>query len=230
MRKSSLPAPARISAAFVALAAAALACSPGASLPATATVAPPPTPTATPPATETAPAPPADKPTEVPAPPVILLASGGNLNLRRGPGTGYNILAVLRDGEQGTATARNDNGEWLYVGVPGQQGTSAWVSAASQYSFIVQGEPTSLPVLQVEPPLPAYLRNCLFHPVRIQPGDVVLPEQFNAPNNQRQFNPGVYQGFDQNVEGYPKIFSVELREGKTVDITKDGLNNTYACP
>jgi hypothetical protein len=172
---------------------------------------------------------PSDTPTQVELQPVTLAASGGNLNMRRGPGVGYNILAVLRTGEQGTLTARSDDSEWFLMAIPGQPASSAWVSGASQYSS-VQGDPSGLPVAIVDPPVPAYLRNCIFHPVLIQPGDVLLAEQFNAPDNQKQFNPGIYEGYDQNVEGYPKIFNVELREGRTIDITSDGLDNIYACP
>jgi len=225
------PRPSAISAALLALAAAALACS-QVTLPAsTASAVPLPavTDTAAPAATETTPPQPTDKPTAVESAPILLLASGGNLNMRRGPGLGYNVLAALRDGEQGTITGRSQDSQWFYIGIPGQPGSSAWVSGASQYSS-VQGDPTGIPVMLVEPPAPAYLRNCTFHPVLIQPGNVLLAEQFDAPANQKQFNPGIYEGYDQNVEGYPKIFSVELREGNTVDITSDGLDNTYACP
>lgn len=226
MNRSRIP-PASAPMALAAVVAALIACGPAAAIP-TATSAPPPGPTATmaPAPTQTSPAATA---TATEAPPVTLTAAGGNLNMRRGPGVGYNILAVLRSGEVGTASARSEDGDWLLLGIAAQPGASAWVSAASQYSAVV-GDPGTLPVSVVEPPVPAYLRNCIFHPVMIQPGDVLLPEQFNAPDNQKQFNPGIYEGFDQNVEGYPKIFSVELREGKTVDITHDGLDNTYSCP
>jgi hypothetical protein len=210
--------------------AAILACSPTAPAAPTPTAPPPPPPTGTaPPPTATALPQPADKPTQAELPPATLLASGGNLNMRRGPGVGYNILAVLRNSEQGTIAARSEDGKWFYLEIPGQPGSSAWVNGESQYSSI-QGDPSGAPVMIAEPAVPAYLRNCIFHPVMIQPGNVLLPEQFNAPDNKKQFNPGIYEGYDQNVEGYPKIFNVELREGKTIDITRDGLNNTYACP
>ena len=136
---------------------------------------------------------------------------------------------MLRNGEQGPISGKNASGDRFLVGIPGQPGSSAWVSGGSQYSS-VQGNAAGAPVVTVDPPVPAYIRNCIFHPVMIQPGDVLLAEQFSAPDNQKQFNPGIYSGYDQNVSGYPKIFSVELREGNTVDITKDGLDNTYACP
>ena len=227
MNRPTQPRHAMLITSLLALVAASLACGPAAAVP-TATVAatPAPTDTTAPPPTETALPQPADTPT---LPPVILLASGGNLNMRRGPGVGYNVLAVLRNGEQGTITARNEDNDWFYLEIPGQPGSAAWVSGASQYSSI-QGDALAVPVMLVDPPVPAYLRNCIFHPVMIQPGNVLLAEQFSAPDNQKQFNPGIYEGYDQNVEGYPKIFNVELREGNTVDITSDGLNNTYNCP
>lgn len=212
---------------LLAVVAASLACGPAAAVPiATVAASPAPTDTTAPAPTETAPPQPADTPTP---PPVTLLASGGNLNMRRGPGVGYNILAVLRNGEQGRITARNQDNDWFYMEIPGQPGSSAWVSGASQYSSIA-GDPLAAPVMFVEPPAPAYIRNCIFHPVKILPGDILLPNQAAAPDNKVQFNPGIYQGYDQNVEGYPKIFGVELREGNTIDITSDGLNNTYSCP
>lgn len=221
---------AALSAAILGIVSASLACSPLAAL-STATHTPSPSPTATtaPSPTETASPQPTEEPTRTELAPVTLHASGGNLNMRRGPGIGYNVLAALRNGEQGTITGRSQDSQWFYIGIPGQPGSSAWVSGASQYS-LVQGDPTGIPVMLVEPPAPAYLRNCTFHPVMIQPGNVLLAEQFDAPANQKQFNPGIYQGYDQSVEGYPKIFGVELREGNTIDITSDGLDNTYACP
>ena len=212
---------------LLAVVAASLACGPVAAVPTATFTAP--TVTTAPASTETALPQPTDKPTQVELAPVTLLASGGNLNMRRGPGVGYNILAVLRNGEQGTIAARNEDNDWFYMEIPGQPGSSAWVSGASQYSSIA-GDPLAAPVMFVEPPAPAYIRNCIFHPVKILPGDILLPNQAAAPDNKVQFNPGIYEGYDQNVEDYPKIFNVELREGNTIDITSDGLNNTYSCP
>lgn len=212
---------------LLAVVASSLACSLTAAVP-TATVAAP-TGTTAPAPTEPATPLPTAKPTQVELALVTLLASGGNLNMRRGPGVGYNVLAVLRNGERGTITARNEDNDWFYMEISGQPGSSAWVSGASQYSLI-QGNSLTAPVRLVDPPVPAYLRNCIFHPVKILPGDILLPNQAAAPDNKVQFNPGIYEGYDQNVEDYPKIFNVELREGNTIDITSDGLNNTYACP
>ena len=228
MNRPTQPRHAMLITSLLAVVAASLACGPAAAVP-TATFAVTPSPTETTAPIETASPQPADTPTPVELAPVSLQASGGNLNMRRGPGLGYNVLAVLRNGEQGTIAARNEDNDWFYLEIPSQPGSSAWVSGASQYSSIA-GDPLAAPVMFVEPPVPAYIRNCIFHPVKIFPGDILLPNQVAAPDNKVQFNPGIYEGYDQNVEGYPKIFNVELREGNTIDITSDGLNNTYACP
>ena len=84
--------------------------------------------------------------------------------------------------------------------------------------------------MAANPPQPSFLRNCTFHPMKIIPGEMVLKEQFDAPNNRRQLNPGTYEAFDMNQEGIPKVLTVDLREGQAKDIVTDGLGNTYACP
>ena len=149
--------------------------------------------------------------------------------MRRGPGAGYNILAVLQSGSQGLVAGRNEESTWFYMEIPSQPGLYAWVSGESQFSEI-RGDPSAAPVVVVEPPVSAYIRNCVFHPILLVPGDVLLAPQFDAPDNKKQLNPGIFEGYDQSVEGYPKVFAVELREGKTVDITEDGLGNHYTCP
>ena len=214
-----------LTAAFLSLIAASFACGPVAVTP---TVAPVEKITSTP-APATATNSPTEFPTSTDAPTVLLVAQGGNLHVRRGPGAGYNILAVLQNGEQGFVTGRNEEGSWFYMEIPGQPGTYGWVSGESQFSEI-QGDPFTARVVVVEPPQPAYIRNCVFHPIQLVPGNVLLAPQFDDPDNRQQLNPGIYEGYDQSVEGYPKVFAVELREGKTVDITEDGLGNHYACP
>jgi len=191
---------------------------------ATATVAPieiPATPTAG--SSPTAPA---------TAAPVRVSASGGNMTLRRGPATAYNVRGYMLAGQATSAVARNEAGDWLLVQDPSAAGATAWVNATSRYMVIEAevGALQSLPVQTVDPAVPAYVRNCTFHPMRILPADYVLKEQLSPPDNQRAFSPGVVEAFDQSVEGNPKVMSEELSEGETIDITKDGLSNTYACP
>ncbi|OGO11753.1 MAG: hypothetical protein A2Y93_12340 [Chloroflexi bacterium RBG_13_68_17] len=158
---------------------------------------------------------------------VSLAASGGNLTVRRGPAPAYNPVSYMQDGQSGSATGRNQAGDWLFVDRPEDAGRDGWVFLSSYAS--VTGDAASLPVLPAETAGPAYLRNCTYHPMMIQPGGFLLVEMFDAPNNMRQVNPGAYQAFDQNVEGEPQVFSGEIREGQTIDIETDGLNNTYGC-
>ncbi len=166
------------------------------------------------------------------AAPVRVTASGGNMTLRRGPATAYNVGGYMLAGQATTAVARNEAADWLLVQDPSTTGSTAWVSAASRYIVIEAetGAVQALPVQTVDPAVPAYVRNCTFHPMRILPADTVLKEQLYPPDNRRAFNPGVIEAFDQSVEGNPKVLSEELSEGETIDITKDGLSNSYACP
>jgi len=159
---------------------------------------------------------------------LVTLRATGNLFIRRGPGQAYNQIGYMQNGQQTIAHGRNSSGDWLYVERPDSAGNFGWVSRGIYAS--VEGDPLSLEVMSFEPAAPAYLRNCTFHPMRILPGDFILAEQFDAPNNQHQMNPGTYEAYDQNVEGDPLVLSPTIREGQTVDITTDGLNSFYACP
>jgi hypothetical protein len=172
----------------------------------------------------------APTPTLAPSPTsnaVIITASTGGINVRRGPGVAYNVVGGLQQGNTATALARNEDGAWLFIPIPGNQAENGWISTLSGYSTI-QGSVNGL-VIQPHPPaVPAYLRNCTFHPMLVKPGDVLLVDQTQSPNNKKQFNPGDYQVYDQTVNALVK--TIRLHEGDSIDITTDGLNNTYACP
>jgi len=64
----------------------------------------------------------------------------------------------------------------------------------------------------------------------IKPLDLKIPDQTFSPKNTVQFNPGDYEVFDTNETSSQPIETIQLREGKTIDISKDGLDNLYACP
>lgn len=66
--------------------------------------------------------------------------------------------------------------------------------------------------------------------MRIVPGEFILKEQFATPDNKRQVNPDGCEAYDQNREGHPKVLSVQVKEGNSVDIVKDGPGNTHSCP
>jgi len=189
----------------------------------------------------TATATPLPSPTPAPADPTVtpprsptsssftVTASAGNLTIRRGPGLAYDSVGFLLNGVSAAASGKSSDGGWLYVENPDKPGGFGWVSARSRF-LSSSGDPTGLPVMAANPPQPSFLRNCTFHPMKIIPGEMVLKEQFDAPNNRRQLSPGTYEAFDMNQEGIPKVLTVDLREGQAKDIVTDGLGNTYACP
>ena len=219
---------------LIVLALGALACSiPFALAPATPTTEPtatslPPTPTPIPPAA-TATTSATEAASATPELAVWITADGGNLNIRRGPGTEYNVVGFLTRGTRVPALGKNEDGDWLYIEVPAKPGTFGWVSATSTFSDI-DGPAAQLPLSPYEAAVPAYLRNCVFHPMLIKPGDFTLPPQFDAPANQRRVNPGRYEAWDQSEVGPDPVLSVDIREGDSVDITIDGFGNMYTCP
>ena len=162
---------------------------------------------------------------------VVVHATGGNLNIRRGPGQAYDVVGFLLNGQNSTGSGRNEAAVWVYVPIPDKPGVSGWVSTDSRYvSLSPDGAAVqSLPVLSADPAKPAYLRNCTFHPMQIDPDGFVLKPQTDAPDNQKQVNPGTYTALDLNVaEATARTLS--LKEGQTRDITTDGQDYSYACP
>ncbi len=160
---------------------------------------------------------------------VIITASTGDLNVRRGPGVGYNAIGAIYKDEFSVATARDYRGDWLYITIPEQADKSGWVNTQTQYS-IVSGDVMALSVLNVEPPKAAYFRNCTFRPMLVDPGGVVIPPQNEAPLNNVQFNPGYYVVKDGMAEGTPMVMEATLLEGYTIDIRTDAIPKTYSCP
>ena len=159
---------------------------------------------------------------------VTITASTGSLGIRRGPGTAYNLLGYLTDGQSAVATARTTSGDWLYIPMPSAPGYFGWVSAVTVYSTIT-GDIDSLPVMSVAAAEPITIRNCTFHPMLITPIGVTLKPQFDSPANMVSVIPGDYVAYDQST-GNTQVKSMSLEEGDFVDIVTDGLSNTYACP
>ncbi len=157
----------------------------------------------------------------------VTVSATGNLNVRRGPGVGYNPVGGLLKGETATATARDAKGEWLYISLASSK--PGWVSTLTKFST-VSGDVQSLPVMSMDPPKPAYFRNCTFHPMLVKPAGVTVPPQNESPQNKVQFNPGDYEIKDTSVAGEPTVMEATLFEGQTIDIRTDGIPNTYACP
>lgn len=202
-------------------------------------------PTASPPTDTPAPAMPEPAvptlaPTDPPPPPtepeptatpesvdVLLVASSGNLIVRRGPSVAYAIVGYMSLGQTARIVGVNAAGDWVHIERPDSPGNYGWVFRSNFASL--QGSLDGLDVIVPEPPRPTYLRNCTYHPMRIMPGDFILADRNNAPDNVHQVNPGTYEAYDQSQEGNPMVFSGPVNEGQRIDIITDGLGNTYPC-
>jgi hypothetical protein len=159
---------------------------------------------------------------------VIITATTGSLSIRRGPGTAYNLLGYLQDGQTGIATARDTAGTWLYIPIPAYPSVFGWVSAGTSYSTIT-GDINTLPVMSISAAEPITIRNCTYHPMLITPLNITLAPQNEAPGNLAVVLPGDYFALDQSVSG-TQVKALSLQEGEWMDITVDGLGNTYTCP
>lgn len=89
----------------------------------------------------------APRPMPTPVPPQACLTTEAGLFLRAGPGTTYDVLGLLAQGVELTATGRTPDGQWLAVRtVDGQQG---WVAAP-----FVQCAAAAVALPRVTPALP----------------------------------------------------------------------------
>ncbi len=134
------------------------------------------------------------------------------------------------NGQSATALARDVLAEWLEVPLSAQPEQTGWISIQTSYT-VVTGDVQTLP--EVEPtyfPVPASLRNCTYHQMLITPGDIILPPLDSFPANDVQLNPGTYVVIDTDVDTYPQVLKVELREGSEVDVRVDGSGEKHKCP
>lgn len=84
---------------------------------------------------------------DAPPPPApTAIVSSGELNVRSGPGTGYGVLAVLRNSDTVTLLARNSATTWVKIRTAA--GVEGWVNVAYLYANLaipylpVEGTPT----------------------------------------------------------------------------------------
>ena len=130
--------------------------------PEAATPPPDPTSTPTPTVTATATATPTATPTITPTPAPQLRAPGKNVNVRRGPGTVFPVMGVLRDGETAPVIARGPNG-WLQIDLNGKTGwiysgvveVSGPVKTLTMAENIPTPPPTPTPAPPTATPVPA---------------------------------------------------------------------------
>lgn len=161
---------------------------------------------------------------------VIISAVKGNLFIRRGPDLAFNPVSVLMSGQSANALARDVLAKWVQIPIPGQSGSTGWISIQTQFSRI-DGDVMSLPeVLPTDWPVLAYLRNCTYDQMEVQPVGIVIPPVNAFPDNRMQINPGSYTVHDIDVSGSPEVLSVDIREGSDIDIRVDGTGLRRKCP
>ena len=138
----------------------------------TATPTATPEPTSTPTATATTT--PTATPTVTPTPAPQVRAVGKNVNVRRGPGTVFPVIAVLRDGQTAPVIARGPKG-WLQINLNGKTGwvysgvveVSGPVETLAMAENIPTPPPTPTPVPPTATPVPTQVAG--------NPGQTVNP-------------------------------------------------------
>ena len=165
----------------------------------------------------------------IPTPKTVTITMiGGNLNVRRGPSIDYDFVGVLYDGEVAKAVGRDRISRWVLVEIPSKPGVRGWATTETDYTSI-QGDVSILPFVQVEPAIPAYIRNCTKHTLRVLPTGVELLSKFDEPYNEERFGVGLYQVYDLEDPHLELLQEVSLSEGKTVDIRFDWTGDKSKC-
>ena len=95
----------------------------------------------------------------------------------------------------------------------------------------MSGDVQRLPeVEQTSWPEIASLRNCTHHLMRTDPGGIDIPPVDYFPDNEVRINPGTYAILDLDVDKYPEVQEVDIREGSAIDILTDGTGEKKKCP
>jgi hypothetical protein len=169
-------------------------------------------------------------PTPTPSlPKVTITAVKGNLFIRRGPGMPFNPVAVLYKDKSAEIIARDVLSNWVMIKFPKSDKTG-WVSIQTQYSLI-DGDLNDVPEQSpTEWPVPAYVQNCTYHQLYVEPSEVVIPSYYNYPDNEIRINPGSYKVYDIDVSGEPLVAEIEIKEGSEIEIVDDGSGGHHKCP
>jgi uncharacterized protein YraI len=160
---------------------------------------------------------------------VVITASKGNLNIRRGPGISYNPISVLKNGQSATAHGRDLLANWVMVDIPDGAGQTGWVRTETDYSEIT-GDIDSLPEVVVDFAVPAYVQNCTYHLMVLQPGDIPVSSLRAFPDNDARVYPGEYTVYDDDVPDTPEVMTINVKEGMLIDIDVDGNSEHHKCP
>ena len=161
---------------------------------------------------------------------VVITAVKGNLFIRRGPDLAFNPISVLQSGQSAPVLAHDVLGDWVEVPIANLPGKTGWISIQTTFSSVSGNLSDTPEILPTVWPVAAYLRNCTYHQMLVEPGDTTLLSFLNAPDNEQWIYPGVHKVYDQDVDGQPEVLTVDLREGITVDIRIDGNGDRRKCP
>lgn len=164
-------------------------------------------------------------------PPVRLHAVNGSLYIRRGPGTEYDRIGLLKSGESAEVIGRDILSKWAQVNIPGKEATG-WVSLLTPFTRI-EGDLSQVEAFTfTDWPQPAYLKNCTEHDMMIGPGELYLYSLWTNAQylNEVQVDPGEYAIYDLFVPGEPLVETVDIQEGETYYVTLNGLGVYHNCP
>ena len=170
-------------------------------------------------------------PTPEPLPSVRIIAADGNLYIRRGPGTEYNQIGILKKGESAQVMGRDVLSKWVQVNIPGTEFTG-WVSLLTPFTKL-EGDLSDIESFTfTDWPLPAYIKNCTEHDLLIGPNELYLYNLYTNGKylNEVQVDPGRYDIYDLFIDGEPKIQTLDVREGDIIYITVDGWGTEHLCP
>jgi hypothetical protein len=168
-------------------------------------------------------------PSMTPAPVVTITAVKGNLFIRRGPDMAYNPIDVLYKGTTANVVARDVLSKWVQIAIPNSKKTG-WVSLMTEYSQVA-GDVGALPEFKVTDwPIAGYVRNCMYHRMFLEPGDIYVESRYREPENLVWINPGHYIVYDVDMPDVMQIGELDMREGIVVDITEDGTGERRKCP
>ena len=105
-----------------------------------------------------------------------------------------------------------------------------WVTIVTQYTQ-VNGDVEDLPEISPnEWPELAFLRNCTHDLMVANPIGITIPPLEYFPDNEVQIDPGEYSIVDVDIDKYPEVMKVQMKEGSVIDIIYDGTGEKHKCP
>ncbi len=122
---------------------------------------------------------------------IAVVITGDSVNLRAGPGTGFEVIGQASGGQRYPALARSAAGDWWQIDVGGP---ATWVSAGLAR---IEGDPAALPVAAGTAPSPAAVA-----PVQVYEIEITIPTYPYAAFTTEATNPQYdwsYRRFDQTA-------------------------------